>query len=50
MLLVEQNARAALCIADHGYVIETVKIGVSGTCAELLPRRLGAGSFFGPVL
>ena len=36
ILLVEQNAQAALCVADRGYVLETGKIVTSGTGAELL--------------
>ena len=36
ILIVEQNARAALRIADRGYVIETGKIILQGTAAELL--------------
>jgi branched-chain amino acid transport system ATP-binding protein len=36
ILLVEQNAQAALSLADKGYVIETGKIAVEGTGAELL--------------
>ena len=36
ILLVEQNARAALEVADRGYVLETGKIVTSGTGIELL--------------
>ena len=35
VLLVEQNAKRALAIAHHAYVLETGKITLSGTGAEL---------------
>jgi len=39
ILLVEQNARAALRIADRGYVLETGQIVCEGTSEELLHNR-----------
>ena len=36
ILLVDQNARAALAIADRGYVMETGRIVLQGSAAELL--------------
>jgi branched-chain amino acid transport system ATP-binding protein len=39
ILLVEQNARAALQVADRGYVIETGAIVLEGTAQELLDDK-----------
>jgi branched-chain amino acid transport system ATP-binding protein len=39
LLLVEQNARAALEIAHRGYVMETGEIVLEGTAEELLRNR-----------
>lgn len=39
VLLVEQNARAALGIADRGYVLETGKIIVQGPADDLLANQ-----------
>jgi branched-chain amino acid transport system ATP-binding protein len=39
ILLVEQNAQAALGLADYAYVIETGRIALSGTGAELLENE-----------
>jgi branched-chain amino acid transport system ATP-binding protein len=36
ILLVEQNARAALRVADRGYVLETGRMVMEGTAADLL--------------
>jgi len=35
ILLVEQNARAALAVADHGYVLETGRVVLEGPSAAL---------------
>jgi len=36
ILLIEQNARAALAVADYGYVLETGEVGLQGAGKELL--------------
>lgn len=36
IVLVEQNARAALAVADHGYVLETGRIVMDGPAAQLM--------------
>ena len=35
ILLVEQNARAALQVADYGYVLETGEIALEGEASQL---------------
>jgi branched-chain amino acid transport system ATP-binding protein len=47
ILLVEQNAAAALSIADRGYVLETGKIITSGTGAELLASPVIKKAYLG---
>ncbi len=39
ILLVEQNARAALAVADRGYVVETGQIVLEGSSRELSDNR-----------
>jgi len=39
ILLVEQNARAALAIADRGYVLETGRVVLQGSSEDLLANR-----------
>ena len=47
ILLVEQNAQAALSIADRAYVLETGKITLSGTGAELLANEKVKEAYLG---
>lgn len=47
ILLVEQNASAALSVADRGYVLETGKIVTSGTGAELLESPVIKKAYLG---
>ena len=39
VLLIEQNANMALKVADYGYVMETGRISLTGTGAELLANE-----------
>lgn len=39
VLLVEQNARAALRVADRGYVMETGRVVLEGSAQELVDQR-----------
>lgn len=39
VLLVEQNARAALNVADRGYILETGRIVLQGSSSELLENK-----------
>jgi branched-chain amino acid transport system ATP-binding protein len=39
ILLVEQNARASLKMADRGYVLETGRVILQGSASELLENR-----------
>jgi len=50
VLLVEQNAKAALKIADRGYVIETGKIILQGPADDLLNNRDVQRAYLGRAL
>jgi branched-chain amino acid transport system ATP-binding protein len=47
ILLVEQNARAALQTADHGYILETGEIAGQGPAANLLADPALIASYLG---
>ncbi len=47
MLLVEQNARAALQVADYGYVLETGEMVLEGPAAELAENPRVAETYLG---
>jgi len=47
VLLVEQNAKAALKLADRGYVLDVGKISLSGPAAELLASEKVQEAYLG---
>ena len=47
VLLVEQNAKAALSIADRGYVLETGKVIVQGPAEDLLANQAVQRAYLG---
>ena len=47
VLLVEQNARMALSVADRGYVLETGRLAVSGKPAELWSNDAVRAAYLG---
>ena len=47
ILLVEQNARAALQVADHGYVLESGDLAMHGPTAELAADARVAATYLG---
>ena len=47
ILLVEQNARAALRIADRAYVLDTGKVALEGTAQELLADERVQSAYLG---
>ena len=47
ILLIEQNANAALKCADYGFVMETGRITLSGTGAELLSNEQVKAAYLG---
>ena len=49
VLLVEQNARAALRVADRGYVLETGRVTLEGAAADLASDRRVVQTYLGGV-
>ena len=47
ILLVEQNARAALAVADYGYVLENGQVAVEGVSRELAANPRVAAAYLG---
>ena len=47
MLLIEQNARAALAVSDFGYVLETGEVKLAGPAAELAGDEALVASYLG---
>ena len=47
ILLIEQNARAALQVSDYGYVLETGELALEGPSAELAADPKVAATYLG---
>ena len=47
ILLVEQNARAALSVADYGYVLETGELALEGPSSDLAANPRVAATYLG---
>ena len=47
IFLVDQNARAALAIADRAYVLETGRVVLAGSGAELLASEAVQAAYLG---
>ena len=47
ILLVEQNARAALKISDRAYVLETGKVRIQGKASELMENEAVKKAYLG---
>lgn len=47
LLIVEQNARVALQVSDHAYVIEGGRVALSGTATELANDQRVASAYLG---
>ena len=49
IVLVEQNARAALAVADHGYVLEMGEVSLDGPADALAQDARVIDSYLGAV-
>jgi branched-chain amino acid transport system ATP-binding protein len=47
ILLVEQNARAALQVSDYGYVLETGELALEGPSADLAANARVSATYLG---
>ena len=50
ILLIEQNARAALQVADYGYVLETGEVAIEGVSAALSDNPRVAATYLGQAV
>jgi branched-chain amino acid transport system ATP-binding protein len=50
ILLIEQNARAALQVADYGYVLETGEVAIEGVSAALSDNPRVAATYLGKAV